>query len=99
MDNFDPVTFLGLNDLTEEGKNKIRPYLYEDMAKFLMNKFAESLSDADLDTVERKLQEIKTPTAVFQTIQQYNPDFGKQKADFLYEYRRDFKLEDFRKYL
>ncbi len=92
---FDPIKHLEINNLNSTQVNKLRPILYKDMAKYLLERFVKSLKEEQLVEVERKLPEIKTYSDLTLIVGKYDSKFEEKKIIYLKDYKLQFDLNKF----
>lgn len=89
---FDIVAFLGL---PTESAN-LRQAILKDLALFLLAKFADGLTETQLDQVRNQMNGLKGYEEVMQLIYRFDPEFETKKIKWLDEYKKNFKLDKFK---
>lgn len=93
---FDPLTFLSLENAAGEESEKWRAALWQDLAVFMLAQFVESLTDQELAEIEPILPRIPNYQVALHLIQRYRPHFDQLKKEYLTVYKTHFKLNTFK---
>jgi hypothetical protein len=98
-DIFDPILFLGLNDLNINQINKLRPEIQKDIITYLINSFLSELDESEVIQLNNSLPSDHDFSKTMTLINQLRPSFSNDKEKYLENYRQQFKLQDFITYL
>lgn len=97
---FNPIEFLGLQQLSPKQKNQLYLPILADMATHLINFFCSNLTEVQLNEFLKKIETINDdPILIIKLMDSTIPDFENKKMDILDNYRINFKLQQFQNYL
>jgi hypothetical protein len=94
--DFDPIRFLEI-EVSGAEEAQVREWLYEDMAKFMIEEFLGALSDENFEKYYQELGKVDNYEALIEIMKKYCPDLEDKKAESLGRYKECFNYSEFRK--
>lgn len=93
---FDPIEYLGLQQLSAIQKQNLFRPLLADIAQFIINAFVIKLDKNKLSDFELQLEKIsKNPKAILELMSKIDSEFEEEKVKLLEIYRQNFRLQKF----
>jgi len=97
---FDPIPFLNLTSLATRQKENLTQPLLADIASFIIDRFIADLNPTQLESFEKHLDTIQhDPFQIIALMEQIDPSFTDRKSTYLDQYKQNFKLQKFLRYL
>jgi len=93
--SFDPIEFLHIVDIPAEQIQRLRPLLWADMAKYILDGFLNQRNPKELDEIEKQIDTFSQPQELFNLISSYDPSFEQKKEAILEGYKQQFNLNKF----
>lgn len=95
MDNFNVITFLGLEGLNQGQIEKLRPAIERDLSAYIGSRLISELNDKEVEEINEQVKKSKDFGELLGLISRIKPDFEKRKLVYLEAYKMGFKLQKF----